>query len=109
MSPTVPSPIARYFDGANARDAETASAAFAADAVVHDEGRDHVGREAIRAWLQDTIERYAMELVIETTSESSDATLVGVKVSGTFPGSPIHLRFLFQLVDGLITHLDIQS
>jgi len=29
-------------------------------------------------------------------------------VSGSFPGSPITLRFLVQLADGLITHLDIE-
>jgi hypothetical protein len=29
-------------------------------------------------------------------------------LSGSFPGSPIKLRFLFQLADKLITHLDIK-
>jgi len=105
----LPSSIARYFEGANARDAEQASSRFAEDAVVHDEGRDHVGRPAIRAWVQDTIDRYATKLEVESISESSDATMVVVRMSGTFPGSPAKARFVFQLSDGDITHLDIKS
>jgi hypothetical protein len=108
MSRVLPSSIARYFDAANARDADAASHSFAVDAVVHDESRDHVGRIAIRAWVQDTIDRYATQFEIEATSESVDATLVVARLSGTFPGSPIRLRFVFQVVDDAISHLDIK-
>jgi ketosteroid isomerase-like protein len=108
MSRTLPPAIARYFEGANAFDAETASSMFAPDAVVHDEARDHVGRPAIRRWVQGTIDRYATQFVVESESESADATLVVVRLSGSFPGSPIRIRFVFQLADGAITHLDIK-
>jgi ketosteroid isomerase-like protein len=104
----LPSSIVRYFEGANAKDADQASSLFAEDAVVHDEGRDHIGRPAVRGWMQDTIDRYATKFVVESVSESSDATMVVVRLSGSFPGSPIKLRFLFQLADELITHLDIK-
>lgn len=104
----LPPSISRYFEGANAHDADRASSLFADDAVVHDERRDHVGRPAIREWVQDTIDRYATKLVVDDVSESSEATMVVVRISGTFPGSPTKVRFLFQLADGLITHLDIK-
>src|SRR5258706_3068845 len=109
MSRNLPSSILRYVEGANAHDADQASSLFAEDAVVHDEARDHVGRPAIREWVQDTIDRYATKFVVERVSESSDATMVVVRISGSFPGSPAKVRFLFQLADGLITHLDIKS
>lgn len=105
----LPSSIASYFDGANAHDADKATSLFADDAIVHDEGHDHVGRPAIRDWVQDSIKRYATKNVIEDVSESADATMVVARVSGTFPSSPIKLRFVFQLAGGLITHLDIKS
>ena len=104
----LPASIARYFEGANAHDADAASSLFAEDAVVHDEGSDHVGQPAIRRWVQSTIDRYATKLVVESSSESSDATMVVVRMSGSFPGSPATARFVFQLADGLITHLDIK-
>jgi ketosteroid isomerase-like protein len=105
----LPSSISSYFQGVNAHDADQASLHFAEDAVVHDEHRDHIGHPAIRARVQDTIDRYATKLVVEDVSESSDATMVVVRMSGSFPGSPAKARFLFQLADGLITHLDIKS
>jgi len=108
MSSNLPAAIARYFGGANAFDAETASSMFAPDAVVHDEAHDHVGRPAIRQWVQDTIDRYATQFVVESASDSADATLVVVRLSGSFPGSPIRMRFVFQLAEGTITHLDIK-
>jgi hypothetical protein len=106
----LPSSIARYFEGANAKEADRASSVFAEAAVVHDEGRDHVGRPAIRRWVQDTIDRYATQFVIEKVSEPDGATTaVVVRMCGTFPGSPVTVRFMFQLAEGLITHLDIKS
>jgi hypothetical protein len=105
MSRRLPPSIARYFEGANAHDAQHAASLFAEDAVVHDEHRDHVGREAIRRWVQDTIDRYATQLVVEDTSDSSEATLVRVRMSGTFQAKA---HFVFQLADGLISHLDIK-
>jgi hypothetical protein len=108
MSRALPTSIARYFEGANAHDAQRAASLFAEHAVVHDEHRDHLGRAAIRRWVQDAIDRYATELVVEQTSESADATMVHVRMSGTFPGSPATARFVFQLADGLITDLDIK-
>jgi hypothetical protein len=108
MSRNLPSPVVHYLESANAHDADQAASSFADDAVVHDEGRDHVGRPAIRGWVQDTIDRYATKFVVDGVSESSDATMVVIRLSGSFPGSPIKLRFLFQLADGLITHLDIK-
>jgi ketosteroid isomerase-like protein len=108
MSRNLPSSILRYVEGANAHDADQASSLFAEDAVVHDEAREHVGRPAIREWVQDTIDRYATKFVVDSVSESPDATMVVVRMSGSFPGSPIKMRFVFQLADGLITHLDIK-
>lgn len=104
----IPSSISTYFEGANAQDADQASSLFADDAIVHDEGHEHVGRAAIREWVQGSIDRYATKHVVEDVSDSADATMVVARISGTFPGSPIKLRFLFQLADGLITHLDIK-
>jgi len=107
MSRPIPPSVACYFEGADAHDASKAASSFAEDAVVHDEGRDHVGRAAIQDWVQDTINRYATRFEVEAVSDSEDATLVVARLSGRFPGSPIRIRFLFQLADGLITHLDI--
>lgn len=103
----LPPAIASYFEGADAHDADRASSLFAEDAIVHDDHKEHVGRAAIRGWVQSDCDRYAMRLAVEDIAGSSDATVVLARVSGTFPGSPIMLRFAFQLANGLIARLDV--
>lgn len=109
MSRDLDPTIRRYFEHANAFDAEAASAAFAPDAVVHDENHDHVGTDAIRDWLRDTMKRYAAQLQPESVTPAGNATVVTTRVSGTFPGSPIAMRFSFQLANGLIARLEIAA
>jgi hypothetical protein len=109
MSRDIDPAIRRYFERANSFDAEGASAAFAPDAVVHDENRDHVGTDAIRDWLRDTMKRYSTQLQPESVTPAGNATIVLTRVSGTFPGSPIALRFSFQLANGLIARLEIAA
>ena len=45
----LPAPISDYF-AADAKNAEAVAQCFTDDAVVRDEGKTYVGREAIRAW-----------------------------------------------------------
>jgi hypothetical protein len=44
---TVPRPVAAYLAAEHAGDAEELSLCFALDGLVHDEGRDYRGRDAI--------------------------------------------------------------
>jgi len=109
MTQSLPPPIARYLQGVNASDAGVAASSFATTARVHDEGRDHIGTEAIRAWAQDTITRYATQLTVEDATSAGDTTVVTARVSGQFPGSPIRLRFSFWLDRDGITRLEIAA
>jgi hypothetical protein len=107
MSRNLERPIQQYIEGINAFDANLAATSFAADAVVHDEGRDHAGLAAIRTWVQDTIARYSTQITIEKATQQGDVTVVQTTISGRFPGSPIPLRFSFQLHAGQIQRLEI--
>ena len=46
----MPPPIRTYFTARAPQDGDALAAAFADDAVVHDEGRDHHGPRQIRDW-----------------------------------------------------------
>ena len=107
MSRDLEPPILQYIDGVNAFDADLAAAGFAADAVVHDEGRDHAGLAAVRTWIQDTIARYSTQIAIEKLTRQGDVTVVHATISGRFPGSPLPLRFSFQLHASRIQRLEI--
>ena len=49
--------------------------------------------------------RFEVEDVVEDGAEG--AVVIGL-VSGTFPGSPIRLRYTFRLSGGTITRLEIK-
>ena len=104
----LPPSVHRYFSGRNARDFTVAASGFAPFAVVRDEGHDHLGPAAIRAWIERSATRYAD--IAEPRSASRDGSSVEVlaDVSGSFPGSPILLRFRFTLDQGQIVRLEIK-
>jgi ketosteroid isomerase-like protein len=70
-----PAPISAYFAAKNVHDIDAMLAPFAADAEVRDEGENHVGHTAIRAWMEHTTRKY------KVTSTPEEATKDGDKVA----------------------------
>lgn len=99
--------VQNYFDADKANQIEVLIELFADDAVVHDEGRIHEGRDAIRGWWRSAKNRY------HHVAEPIDATTtwegmrVRAKVTGDFPGSPATLLFRFALSGDKIRKLVI--
>ena len=104
----LPTAISRYFDAANRFDATEASLCFTEQALVHDENQDQIGRDAIRAWVQDTSEKYHPKFELINFQINNNEVSLTSKISGTFPGSPIELDYKFILEEGLISKLLIE-
>ena len=96
-----------YFAATNAHDVTAMSADFTDESVVRDEGREHRGLAAIRAWMKETIEKYDFKVVPLEASRHGLKTIVLVSLSGTFPGSPITLQYQFTLDAQKIARLEI--
>jgi hypothetical protein len=101
--------IQTYFDADRRRDRDALAEAFAGDATVTDEGRTHVGRDAIGAWWAETKAQYEPVLEPLEATPANGATIVRARVSGNFPGSPAVLAFAFQLAGDRITSLEIRA
>jgi hypothetical protein len=82
---------------------------FATDAVVFDEGKTHVGRNAIRQWNTHTNTEYQTTLQPVNYVDNENGGILTTQVSGTFPGSPIVVQYNFELKDGLIQSLKIAA
>ncbi|MCX5516608.1 nuclear transport factor 2 family protein [Kaistia algarum] len=108
MPANLPPPVQNYFSGKNARDFTVAVSGFSQSAVVKDESRDHVGPAAIRAWLEETAAQYDDHADARSAASSQSGIEVIAEVSGTFPGSPIPLRFNFTIKDDQIVRLEIE-
>lgn len=106
MTIPMPAPIAAYF-AADAKDGAAIARCFAPDAVVSDERNTHVGREAIARWAFAASTKY--DFVNEPIGAAQDDALVVVtsRVTGTFPGSPIDLRYNFTVDGDVIARLEI--
>ena len=107
MTRTLPEPLREYFAAANARDADRVAACFAEDAFVRDEGHDIRGRDAIRAWADETGRKYRYRADVVSIDEAADRATVTARLAGEFPGSPIELQFRFKLFGRRIAGLEI--
>lgn len=100
--------IAGYIAAANARDSSAVTRFFAEDANVFDEGQHRVGTQAIAQWMEDTAQRFQPRVEVLNVQQRTGKVLVKNLISGTFPGSPLELRYTFRLDEqGKISRLDI--
>ena len=108
MKAKLPDPLEAYFNAVDRGDVDAMLAPFAADAAVRDEGKTRHGRAAVREWIRETTEKYhpAFQLV-DVADEGAGTTVVSGLVSGTFPGSPVRLRYSFTMDAGKIARLEI--
>ena len=105
MSIKTPPAIVAYLAAANAHD--VAAACFTADAIVKDEGCDRQGTAAIRVWKEETGAKYKPHTEVIDVAQADGKILLTASVSGTFPGSPVVLRYAFVLDGGKIARLEI--
>lgn len=107
MQIPMPPPVQLYFQSEAFNDTQRLAECFALDAVVKDERRTHEGIEAIRAW--KTQSKAATKYQVTPVSAEPDGARVVVtgRVEGEFPGSPVMLRYLFDLQGDRISALEI--
>jgi hypothetical protein len=103
----LPRPIDDYVRQENLGEADLAEC-FAEDAVVHDEGKTHVGRAAIARWRASTKRKYKHSLAPLELAQAGNKTVLKAMVFGKFPGSPVVLDFAFILENEKITSLEIK-
>ncbi|ULQ47950.1 nuclear transport factor 2 family protein [Flagellatimonas centrodinii] len=102
----LPDPIAAYFD-ADKRDGHAVARCFTSDGRVTDEGQTHVGRAAIEGWKTAASAQFAYLTEPIALEKVGRHYRVTGRVTGTFPGSPVELRYQFMLERGRIASLVI--
>jgi hypothetical protein len=102
----LPDPIATYFD-ADKRGGESVASCFTRQAVVKDEGVTHVGPAAIKAWKTAASAKYSYTSEPFAVEQEDGRHIVSCRLTGSFPGSPVALRFIFRLERGKIAFLEI--
>jgi hypothetical protein len=117
----VPTVISTYLAAKLGSEVDTILDCFTDDALVHDEGKDHLGRVAIRAWLGELASKYTLTYRVlgahrwpatapttaPPTTAPTTAAALRVEVAGNFPGSPVVLHQHFSLAGDRIAALTI--
>src|SRR3546814_20679074 len=100
--------VAACSASAKYRDSSGVKRFFAEDANVFDEGQHRVGNQAIAQMMEDTARRFQPRVEVLNVQQRTGKVLVHNLISGTFPGSPLELRYTFRLDEqGKISRLDI--
>lgn len=108
MAVRLPKPIDIYFASDNVHDTTALDKCFAADAIVHDEGKTIEGLAAIKAWRVETGKKYGHVVEPLAISERDGKVIVTAKVSGDFAGSPVNLDHVFEIDGDRIISLEIR-
>jgi hypothetical protein len=106
MTLDLPKPIAAYF-AADKADSDAVSGCFTEKAVVKDEGHTYNGRAAIKKWKADASAKYQYTCQPFACEQKEGKTVVTSRLTGNFPGSPVDLRFFFELEGERIASLEI--
>lgn len=108
MNIALPEPVARYFEAQAARDVDAQTQCFTDDAIVHDEDHDHRGKSAIREWKQAVQNKFEYTSEPVHATQNGNTTIVDVRLTGNFPGSPVNLDHTFTLSGDKISSLVIE-
>ena len=106
MSIELPEPIAGYFE-ADRVNGDAVARCFSRDAVVRDEDHTYTGIDAIRRWKTEASAKYRYTAVPLASEKQGGTTVVTSRLTGTFPGGAVTLRYFFRLERGKISFLEI--
>jgi ketosteroid isomerase-like protein len=104
---SVPPVIETYLRVAAAGDLDVLVGCFTEDAVVTDDGKTHRGRGEIARWREDVVTAFEYTTTVVESVPDGDGHLVVAEVAGNFPGSPVRLKYRFELAGDLISRLVI--
>lgn len=103
----LPKLVSQFVEAQNTYNSAAYTECFTENAIVHDEGKTHTGKEEIRRWIEEANEKYKSVMKPLRYDESGSNGVLTAEVSGTFPGSPIELKFHLGLKNGLIDSLNV--
>ena len=106
MTVQLPETVAAYFT-ADKANGEAVSRCFTDNAVVKDEGHTYNGRAAIKKWKQDVSAKYTYICDPLACEQQNGKVVVTCRIAGNFPGSPVDLRFFFELEGDKIASLEV--
>jgi hypothetical protein len=103
----LPKVINDLIEAQNNFDSNAYANCFAETGTMFDEGKNHTGRVEIEQMIDEANKKYRSVMKPLEYTENGTSSVLSAECSGTFPGSPIVLKFHFEIVDGQIQYLKV--
>ncbi|WDF57604.1 nuclear transport factor 2 family protein [Flavobacterium sp. KACC 22758] len=103
----LPKVITDLINAQNSFDSIAYANCFSENAEVFDEGKMHNGRLDIQNWIEESNQKYRSVMKPLEYTENGTSSILSAECSGTFDGSPIILKFHFNIADGKIQDLKV--
>jgi len=103
----LPKVISDLIKAQNNFDSVAYATCFSETGVMLDEGKTHTGRVEIERCIDEANKKYRSVMKPLEYTENGTSSILLAECSGTFPGSPLVLKFHFELADGQIQHLNV--
>lgn len=103
----LPKVITDLVEAQNTFDSVAYAKCFSESGVMLDEGKNHQGRVEIQQMIEEANKKYRSMMKPLEYTENGTSSILSAECSGTFPGSPIILKFHFDIVDGQIQYLNV--
>ncbi|QRY56009.1 nuclear transport factor 2 family protein [Sphingobacterium siyangense] len=101
----LPNIISKLLKAQNEFNSKAYADCFTENAEVFDEGKTHNGKAEIEKWIDKANKEY--RATMEPLEYNETENILSAEISGTFPGSPIVLKYHFQFADHHIQSLKI--
>ena len=101
----LPNVIAKLIRAQNNFDSAAYAQCFTETAIVFDEGKIHNGKTEIEKWIDKSNKEY--KATMEPLDYNERENILSAEISGSFPGSPIILKFHFEITDEKIQQLKV--
>lgn len=103
----LPQPIADYFAADSTKDADLVARCFAEKSVVVDEGHTYKGQASIKRWEEESSIKYQYTSTPIAFEMIGEKAIVTSRVVGNFKGSPLDLRYAFEMRGEKIAKLEV--
>ena len=103
----LPKVVTELIQAQNNFDSEAYANCFSETGVMFEEGMPYTGRIQIHELIEETNRKYRSVMKPVDYIENGNSSVLSAECSGTFPGSPIVLKFHFDIVDGQIQYLKV--
>jgi len=101
----LPNIVSKLVKAQNEFDSHAYTDCFTETAIVHDEGKTHKGKTEIQNWIDTANKEYKASMKPLDYNETGH--VLSAEISGTFPGSPVILKYHFEFGEALIESLKI--